>query len=311
MKIEIGESLMLSYLKHVKKCLFYQTNWKISNNWDITNEIYEKVQSVYNKIINHPKFSDIFKKSELNQLIKQSEIDVIGIDSNNTIFTVDIAFHEAGLNYGDKNETKNRIFKKLLRSYLTLITYFPDKKYELLFSSPKVNPAIENIIFDYFKILKDNFSDENVTFKYITNDKFYEEILMPTLSKAVNDSDTNELFIRSIILNNLFKDKLNIQKNKKSSKTIINQDIPIISNKNNYAELILEFEPSNEKIFEQELIRTKKAKRIIYYNNNKKVEQIWNAKNFKGNLRGNIKTNKIIRDWKENGIIKVKCEIIN
>ena len=33
MKIEIGESLALSYLKHVKKCVLYQNNWKISSKW--------------------------------------------------------------------------------------------------------------------------------------------------------------------------------------------------------------------------------------------------------------------------------------
>ena len=34
MKIEIGESLALSYLKHVKNCVIYQTNWKSSSQWD-------------------------------------------------------------------------------------------------------------------------------------------------------------------------------------------------------------------------------------------------------------------------------------
>jgi hypothetical protein len=205
MKIEIGESLMLSYLKHIKKCIFYQTNWKTSSNWDVKTEDSSKAQCIYNKIINHSEFRDIFKKSELNQLIQQSEIDVLGIDSNNVIYAVDIAFHEAGLNYGDKNETKDRVFKKLLRTYLVLLTYFPNKKYELLFCSPKVNPAYETLISDNFKILEDNFVDENVLFKYISNEKFYNEILKPTIVKSINDSDTNELFIRSIILNSIFE----------------------------------------------------------------------------------------------------------
>ena len=102
MKIEIGESLMMSYLKHVKKCIFYQLNWKISSNWD-TPENSENIQFVYNKIISYPEFTGIFKKSELDQLIRQSEIDVIGMDSNNKIYAIDIAFHEGGLSYGDKN----------------------------------------------------------------------------------------------------------------------------------------------------------------------------------------------------------------
>jgi hypothetical protein len=205
MKIEIGESLILSYLKHIKKCVFYQTNWKTSSNWDVETEDTNKAQCIYNTIINHPEFRDIFKKSTLDQLIQQSEIDVLGMDSNNVIYAVDIAFHEAGLNYGDKIETKDRVFKKLLRSYLVLLTYFPNKKYELLFCSPKVNPTTENLIYDYFKILEDNFVDENVVFKYISNEKFNNEILKPTIEKSINDSDTNELFIRSIILDHMFE----------------------------------------------------------------------------------------------------------
>ena len=54
MKIEIGESLALSYLKHVKKCVIYQTNWKSSSQWAFlggvkdASEAFEKlVKDVY------------------------------------------------------------------------------------------------------------------------------------------------------------------------------------------------------------------------------------------------------------------------
>jgi hypothetical protein len=298
MKIEIGESLAMSYLKHVEKCTFYQTNWKVSSNWSISNETFDKVQYIYNKIINHSEFSDIFK-SELDQLIKQSEIDVIGLNQNGIIYTIDVAFHEAGLQYSNhkektKIETRNRVFKKLLRSYLTVLTYFPKNKYELLFISPKVNPATDKIILDYFKMLENDFSDENVRFRYFSNDRFLENILSPTLSKSINDRDTNELFIRAIILNNLFE---------RSSITTGNDD----------DELILEFIPSDEKIFKMKLIETKKAKRTIYYKNKNKNPKIetWNADKLteESNLRGNIHSK--FRKWKELEIEKIKFEILN
>ncbi|MDR2797881.1 MAG: hypothetical protein LBB80_06015, partial [Treponema sp.] len=60
MKIEIGESLMMSYLKHIKKCIFYQLNWKVSSNWDFIEENFKNSQSVYEKIINHQEFTGIF-----------------------------------------------------------------------------------------------------------------------------------------------------------------------------------------------------------------------------------------------------------
>jgi hypothetical protein len=308
MKIEIGESLMLSYLKHVKKCLFYQANWKVSSNWHSDDISSDKVSFSYNNIIKHSEFSDIFKASKLEQLIKQSEIDVIGWDGNDKIYAADIAFHEAGLNYGSKIETKNRVLKKLLRSYLTLLAYFPNKKYELIFASPKVHKDIENMIKDSFKVLNNNFSEENVTFRYISNDVFRDEILFPTIEKTENDSDTNELFIRAIKLSNMFE---MISSGKEIS---TQQEIIHTSNgdeRTNNDKLLLEFIPNDKKKFKQELIRAKKAKRTWYYKDKSSKTDIWDASKLtmKSNLGKNIHSNNKARRWKETGLIKIKFEI--
>jgi len=305
MKIEIGESLMLSYLKHVKKCIFYQTNWKVSSKWGISSEASDRVKFIYNKIINHPEFAEVFK-SELDQLIKQSEIDVIGMNSNDYIYAGDIAFHEKGLSYGDKMETKDRVIKKLLRSYLTLLAYFPNKKYEFIFASPKVNPATETIISDCFCVLQKDFTDENVSFKYFSNDSFFENILKPTISTSTDDSDTNELFIRSIILNNLFESK-----KRRGSNDVVSGSTPIQIHPNNAP--ILEFEPSDQEIFKWELIKTKKARRIIFYKDNRIQEEIWNARSFtkEADLIANIRSNNKVRQWKKLGIVRIRFEIIS
>jgi hypothetical protein len=316
MKIEIGESLMLSYLKHVKKCIFYQTNWKVSSNWSVNQNTFDKVLSTYTSIIKNPEFSDIFK-SELNQLIKQSEIDVIGIDSNNKIYTADIAFHENGLNYGSKIETKNRVFKKLFRSYLTLLAYFPDRKYELIFASPKVHNATEQIILDYFTVLNTNFSNENVTFKYVSNEKFRDEIIVPTIDKTKEDSDTNELFIRAIKLSNLFEMISNEKENNvrkilemKNESIISEIDVNKVYSSNE--KLIFEFVPGDERIFKQELLKTKKARRTWYYSTKSPEVDIWDASKFtiESSLRGNINSTNKVRVWKNTGLLKIKFEII-
>jgi len=296
MKIEIGESLMLSYLKHIKKCVFYQTNWKVSSNWDIDENSNDKLLFVYDNIIKHPEFSEVFKQNKLEQLIKQSEIDVIGWDGNDKIYAADIAFHEAGLNYGDKIETRNRVFKKLLRSYLTLLAYFPNKKYELIFTSPKVHNATENIIKDYFNVLKNDFSEENVMFNYISNDLFRDEIFIPTIEKTEIDSDTSELFIRAVKLLNLFE-------------MISTPENDPIDEPDDF---LLEFIPSNERIFKQRLIEIKKARRTWYYKNKNPETDIWDASNFtiESNLKSNILSNNKVRARKDTGLIKVKFEIL-
>lgn len=38
MKIEMGESLFYSWLRHVKECQIVQTNWTNSSRWDILHK---------------------------------------------------------------------------------------------------------------------------------------------------------------------------------------------------------------------------------------------------------------------------------
>jgi len=202
MKIEIGESLIYSFLRHEKNCLVTQTNWKPSGNWKIPSELFENVTYEFNKINKHHAFSEIFK-SDLSQTLKQAEIDVLGIDQYNHIYAFEVAFHENGLQYGGKIDSRNRVIKKLLRGYLTLKCYFPDKKYSIAFCSPKVNPATEKHIRDYFQVLVQDFGSEEIGFYYYSNEQFYREIVQNTLSKSTTEADSSELFTRSIKLFNL------------------------------------------------------------------------------------------------------------
>ena len=350
MKIEIGESLALSYLKHVKKCVLYQNNWKISSRWDTFNE--EAVEKVFNKINEYDVSENFFpskkikekvalcqklkqtkkdtdkpiiqqteidticqickkaeisaiknilqqteidtienmlkkaeidatnkkskqteidalnqilkqneadtsnneltqtkidaickilKKAEtdaLNQILKQAEIDTIGMDKEGKIYTMDIAFHEGGLNYrSNKEETARRIIEKLLSSYMMLLRYFPDRDYEITIASPKVREETEKSIIPKFDGLKKLFSNEKVEFKYISNEVFKKEILDKTIEASKKDSDTNELYMRSYKLLKLF-DKIS---------TITEETIDLDTEIPPTASLVLEFKPSYEK----------------------------------------------------------------
>ena len=39
MKIEMGESLFYSWLRHVKECQIVQTNWTTSSQWYLNHEV--------------------------------------------------------------------------------------------------------------------------------------------------------------------------------------------------------------------------------------------------------------------------------
>ena len=266
MKIEIGESLALSYLKHVKKCVFYQTNWKSSSQWKMFNEgivenIFSKIKNIEDEIEDEiEEFNNIFR-SDIDQTLKQAEIDVLGIDQNGKIYVMDIAYHEKGLNYKGKKKTIENLIKKLLRSYLMLLSYFPDKDYDIIFASPKVGPTVNGYMCEALKIdeskvndedIDDSelntfeklkrFSNKNVGFKnkvsfiYISNEAFRKEILDKTIKASESDSDSNELFMRSYKLLKLFNKISTITE----ETTDLDKEIPPT------ASLVLEFKPSDE-----------------------------------------------------------------
>ena len=157
MKIEIGESLVYSHLKHIEGCRIVQTNWKTSGNWVVTEFEQLRAKELYNKIANSPDFNGIFKNSSFEQLIKQAEIDVLGINTaENTVFGIDVAFHSAGLNYGSKEETAFRIIKKIFRTIFIMQSYFNEyEKFNSYFITPKTHYANQVVIDDLIEKAKD------------------------------------------------------------------------------------------------------------------------------------------------------------
>ena len=209
MKIEIGESLAVSYLKHVKRCVIYQTNWKSSSQWAFLGEV-KDASEAFERLVKDGLLSFQGKtKPSFSQFLKQAEIDILGINLfEKKMYVMDIAYHEDGLNYKNEDRTIKSFKKKLLRSYLLLRSYFPeDYKYEIIFASPKVRPKLNKELEDATEALNDLRDDVlskgAVVFKYIANDKFKDKILDPTLEASKDDADTNELFLRSYKLLNL------------------------------------------------------------------------------------------------------------
>jgi hypothetical protein len=393
MKIEIGESLALSYLKHVKKCVLYQNNWKISSKWaksdnDMAGDIFYKIKhikeyikkkelenkieknaiEVFDKIFPNKELkkkialcqklqqtvkdttnpilqqteidtikntlekaeidalNQILKKNKIktidnilkqaeadaiNQILKQAEIDALGIDKEGKMYTMDIAFHEGGLNYrSNKEETARRIIEKLLSSYMMLLRYFPNRNYEIIFASPKVGEETEKSIIPKFDGLKKLFSNEKVEFKYISNEAFSKEILKETIDNSKEDSDTNELFMRSYKLIQLLEDISN-KKNKKINLNKKNSPTDYIELEFKQKNLEFEFIPSDEKQFKKELIKTKQAK-ITWFYPDRQEETVWNADKISENskIRENIRNRKKVKAREKSGLYKVKLEII-
>ena len=205
MKLEMGESLCYSYLRHVKQCWLVQTNWKPSEHWT-TRKSAAKLEAMFQDM--KRKFDadgKVFKQTnDAAQLIKQGEIDVIGIDTQGGVHALDVAFHENGLNY--PGGTVSIVLKKLLRSYMLLHAYAPsaqtEQKFHIYFVSPKVNPGVQTPLDAIFDALRKEYPQAE--WHLITNNAF-ADLVSATLAKSAAVADTSELFVRAANLVNLAK----------------------------------------------------------------------------------------------------------
>jgi len=205
MKIEIGENLIASYLRHVEDCRIVQTNWKTSSQWKITEYEEKKSRKLFDKIKSSPSsFSTVFKNNGYEQLIKQAEIDVVGINTTEkSVFGIDVAFHNAGLNYKDTTQT---VLKTIFRTIFVLQTYFSDfDKFNAYFVTPKANPATENPIRELIEEANKLIADEMISVNFICNETFFSSIVARTINNIDDDNDTSELFLRSVKLMQLDK----------------------------------------------------------------------------------------------------------
>ncbi len=210
MKIEMGESLIASWLKHIQKCQLVQMNWKVSPEWEFTNkDILRTLMEKSNALFSEKYGYEIYKKNSFEQLIAQSEVDVIGIsfeDNGSRIYAVDIAFHEAGLNYGSRRETTEIVVKKYLRTAMCVLGCFNLPYGDIVFASPKINPAVCADIISALDDVRHILAEVNLEYKVdlLCNERFDEVVLQPVISACKNISDTSELFMRSMQLTKLF-----------------------------------------------------------------------------------------------------------
>jgi hypothetical protein len=203
MKIEMGESLLYSWLRHVEGCQVAQLNWKTAT---IDNARLHAVEKVYN----------LFKEklqlnSTLSQFLRQAEIDVLGIKTKTggyDIYAIDIAFHEGGLGYSDSTD---RVIKKMLRSALVVYNQFDVKTGRLIFACPRINnPSIIDAIKDGLSEITARFKEFgfNFSFEIIYNQNFQTQILNKVLLKSKEIKDTSELFVRSLKMLGIFNEEI-------------------------------------------------------------------------------------------------------
>jgi hypothetical protein len=207
MKIEIGESLIFSWLRHVRGCPIVQTNWKPSPAWPIRREPglvsdFEKMREIAAQRLGF----EVFKRSSFQQFIRQAEIDVLGLrfsDAGAAAVAVDSAFHENGVQYGDLKETVGRILKKMIRTAFALDAYFDLHEADIVFATPKMHDAVHEVLQGCWPELQSLLADcgslsaDRLRWRIVTNGDFVEQIIQPVLDHMDQVADTSELFLRA------------------------------------------------------------------------------------------------------------------
>ncbi len=226
MKIEMGESLFYSWLRHVKECQIVQTNWKSSPQWELFHE--EKLaafmKSADMRFYEKYKYSIFKKNASLSQIIRQGECDALGIsvqDDGNHYYAIDVAFHTGGLNYSTKQETVMKVIEKAIRTAMCLYGLIKSDNAEIIFASPKINNATFNDLLPCVDDINSLFQayELNYSFRLIANEDFNKTVLQPILVMSDGIADTSELFVRSYQMYTMFSNAASTPKESNCNKS--------------------------------------------------------------------------------------------
>ena len=202
MSIDIGESLMQSWLKHVKCCDIVQTNWKAS-----MHVVYDKqtADDFLLKLRKVPEFNFFAPGQTAENIIRQAEIDALGcVVSKGHYIAGEIAFHEDGLHYHKPDSVPS----KILRTILCIYGYLRAKQATIIFATPYIKNAAEKKALEDFVCIVNTFLQSacgKYHVKLFADTEFEIGILNPVLYLVDEIKDNSEIFVRACKLINTAK----------------------------------------------------------------------------------------------------------
>jgi hypothetical protein len=229
---------------------------------------------------------EIFGNQSAYQVLRQGEIDVLGIRLKPNgevvkVYSVDMAFHEGGLNYGGVTETLNRVLKKLIRSTMIIRSVFGSLPQQVVFASPVVGRPYVSALTNAMQALERFLLANEIVCEalLLVNDSFRQKVLDPVIAVATDVADTSELFLRSYQLLRIFEPDA-------APRTASRPDA------DSTEVLRFEFDPSPSHTFKARLLETGMARMTIHYQDGHTEDRTWNAPNFKesSNLLGNLRS---------------------
>lgn len=203
MSVDIGESLMQSWLRHIKRCDIVQTNWKAATHLGINKNKADTLLAMMR--LEYPSFCS---GQTAGQILKQIEIDALGcIVANRKYFACDIAFHESGLHY---SKGTDKVLSKLLRTILCLYSFLEAKSAVIVFATPVLVSKSDKVILQNFidtlnDCLQNKWGLKDFQVKLYAEYEFETGILNPVMHRVRDIKDNSEVFVRACQLINVVR----------------------------------------------------------------------------------------------------------
>jgi hypothetical protein len=187
MKIEIGEFLILSWLRHVRGCVVTQMNWSPSPAWPIARErelraTFEAIRSFSDDTIGRSSFGQV----NFEAFVRHASIDVLGLRPDHPsggieAIAVDSAINDTELPHGSVEETIVRLIQRMTRAGFALAAYLAPRQASVVFATPWLAMATRQEVQRHLALLELRLAEQrhhavsHLRFRVIADGDFADE----------------------------------------------------------------------------------------------------------------------------------------
>lgn len=201
--MNLKESLIFSYLKHIKKCKIIQTNWvPKTKDWNedyyIAHELFRISKNYFKNKYRVSIFDDIvFDKDKVI-----APIDAFGISFNRD-YTQNIYAVIFELNEEDKKINIKDILEKIFIVAIYFASYFNKINGNIMLMYPHLDYETIKEIGIYYSDIKEIFRQVSLSFEVniLINEEFQEKVVKKLEKECFNiDEDEEEVYLKSLKL---------------------------------------------------------------------------------------------------------------
>ena len=195
MKIEMGEQIVASWLKHIKHCVVVNTNWKASPYWApaVSDGEIGSICTAANEYFNGEdlRILDISVENAgenddgvWQNMLLQTECDVVGVahsareQGKQLIYAVESAFHRNNIHYSKQKRswrplglsgatvTAWNVALKMFMNALSMYRWYGVKDAHIVFVAPKSSESVENEILNVCNNVVEFYREQGFAFEF-------------------------------------------------------------------------------------------------------------------------------------------------